>query len=175
MLRRSRQNSRRFWARAKTRHCRMASEDGAAGRMHAGPDRCHARRQEGTVRLSGRYRESAQNWKELLVDLKARGLAAAPSASWKALDEAFPTTHHQRCWVHKTVNVLEKCRSHCSPRLHADTAGSLSPSRARPKAVWADDPLPASFLSYSRQDRSTQPRGGCRWPSPAGRLRQRAR
>ena len=56
-------------------------------------------------------RESAQSWKELLVDLKARGLAVAPQAAigdgalgfWKALDEAFPTTRHQRCWVHKTA------------------------------------------------------------------------
>ena len=60
------------------------------------------------------YRESAQSWKELLVDLKARGLAGAPGLAvgdgalgfWKALDEAFPTARHQRCWVHKTVNVL---------------------------------------------------------------------
>ena len=62
------------------------------------------------------YRESAQSWKELLVDLKARGLALAPELAvgdgalgfWKALDEAFPTTRHQRCWLHKTVNVLDK-------------------------------------------------------------------
>src|SRR6202162_5102269 len=57
-------------------------------------------------------RESGQSWKELLVDLKARGLVVAPQAAigdgalgfWKALDEAFPTTRHQRCWLHKTLN-----------------------------------------------------------------------
>lgn len=61
-------------------------------------------------------RESAQSWKELLVDLKARGLSIAPEVAvgdgalgfWKALDEAFPSTRHQRCWVHKTLNVLDK-------------------------------------------------------------------
>ena len=61
-------------------------------------------------------RESAQSWRELLVDLKARGLAIAPELAigdgalgfWKALDEVFPTTRHQRCWVHKTANVLNK-------------------------------------------------------------------
>ena len=61
-------------------------------------------------------RESGQSWKELLVDLKARGLVVAPQAAigdgalgfWKALDEAFPTTRHQRCWLHKTLNVLDK-------------------------------------------------------------------
>ena len=59
-------------------------------------------------------RESGQSWKELLVDLKARGLSIAPEVAvgdgalgfWKALDEAFPTTRHQRCWLHKTLNVL---------------------------------------------------------------------
>src|SRR5208283_4493559 len=51
-------------------------------------------------------RESAQSWKELLVDLNARGWVVAPQVAigdgalgfWKALDEAFPTTRHQRCW-----------------------------------------------------------------------------
>ena len=59
-------------------------------------------------------RESAQSWRELLVDLKARGLAVAPELAvgdgalgfWKALEEVFPSTRHQRCWVHKVVNVL---------------------------------------------------------------------
>ena len=52
-------------------------------------------------------RESAQSWRELLVDLKARGLAAAPEIAvgdgamgfWRALDEVFPGTRHQRCRV----------------------------------------------------------------------------
>ena len=59
-------------------------------------------------------RESAQSWKELLVDLKARGLSIAPEIAvgdgalgfWKALEETFPSTRHQRCWQHKTLNVL---------------------------------------------------------------------
>jgi len=59
-------------------------------------------------------RESAQSWRELLVDLKARGLAVAPELAvgdgalgfWKALEEVFPSTRHQRCWVHKVINVL---------------------------------------------------------------------
>jgi len=61
-------------------------------------------------------RESTQSWRELLVDLKARGLAIAPELAtgdgalgfWKALDEVSPTTRHQRCTLHKTVNVLDK-------------------------------------------------------------------
>jgi transposase-like protein len=61
-------------------------------------------------------RESAQSWRELLVDVKRRGLKIAPDIAvgdgalgyWKALDEVVPGTRHQRCWVHKTANVLNK-------------------------------------------------------------------
>ncbi len=59
-------------------------------------------------------RESAQSWRELLVDIKNRGLSAAPEIAvgdgamgfWKSLGEIFPSTKHQRCWVHKVKNVL---------------------------------------------------------------------
>ena len=62
------------------------------------------------------YRESAQSWHELLVSLKGKGLAIAPELAtgdgalgfWKALDQIFPKTRHQRCTVHKTANVLNK-------------------------------------------------------------------
>ena len=62
------------------------------------------------------YRESAESWKELLLDLKQRGLTVDPKAAvgdgalgfWKALPQVFGTTREQRCWVHKTVNVLNK-------------------------------------------------------------------
>jgi transposase-like protein len=61
-------------------------------------------------------RESAQSWRELLVGLKARGLAIAPELAvgdgalgfWKALEEVFPATRHQRCWIHKAMNILNK-------------------------------------------------------------------
>jgi len=61
-------------------------------------------------------RESAQSWRDLLLDLKRRGLTAAPELAvadgalgfWKALGEVWPTTREQRCWVHKTANVLNK-------------------------------------------------------------------
>lgn len=61
-------------------------------------------------------RESTQSWRELLVEVKQRGVTIAPEIAvgdgalgfWKALDEIFPATRHQRCWVHKTANVLNK-------------------------------------------------------------------
>lgn len=73
-------------------------------------------------------RESAQSWRELLVDIKARGLAVPPQIAvgdgamglWKALDEVFPGTRHQRCWVHKTANVLNKFPKSMQPAVKAD-------------------------------------------------------
>ena len=89
-------------------------------------------------------RESGQSWKELLVDLKARSLAVAPQAAigdgalgfWKALDEAFPTTRHQRCWLHKTLNVLDKLPKSMQPNAHKDLREIwLSPNRAAAEAA----------------------------------------
>jgi putative transposase len=73
-------------------------------------------------------RESAQSWRELLVDLKARGLAIAPQIAvgdgalgfWKALEEVFPATRHQRCWQHKLVNILNKVPRSVQPNMKAD-------------------------------------------------------
>ena len=73
-------------------------------------------------------RESAQSWRELRVDLKARGLAIAPELAtgdgalgfWKALEEVSPTTRHQRCTVHKTANVLDKLPKSVQPAAKAD-------------------------------------------------------
>jgi putative transposase len=73
-------------------------------------------------------RESAQSWRELLVDLKARGLTIAPELAtgdgslgfWKALEEVSPTTRHQRCTVHKTANVLDKLPKSVQPAAKAD-------------------------------------------------------
>ncbi|TWA76454.1 transposase-like protein [Azospirillum brasilense] len=73
-------------------------------------------------------RESAQSWRELLVDIQARGLTTAPELAiadgalgfWKALEEVFPTTRHQRCWQHKTVNVLNKVAKSVQPAMKQD-------------------------------------------------------
>ncbi|MEM7315148.1 MAG: IS256 family transposase [Planctomycetota bacterium] len=70
------------------------------------------------------YRESKQSWRELLLDLKHRGLAAAPKLAvgdgalgfWAALREIFPETGEQRCWVHKTANVLNKMPKSVQPK-----------------------------------------------------------
>jgi transposase-like protein len=61
-------------------------------------------------------RESTQSWRELLLDLKRRGLSIGPELAvadgapgfWQALEEVWPQTRGQRCWVHKTANFLNK-------------------------------------------------------------------
>jgi len=73
-------------------------------------------------------RESAQSWHELLIDIKARGLAMAPEVAvgdgamgfWKAMDEVFPGTRHQRCWFHKISNVLNKFPKSVAPAVKSD-------------------------------------------------------
>lgn len=73
-------------------------------------------------------RESAQSWRELLIDIKARGLAMAPEIAtgdgamgfWKALDAVFPGTRHQRCWFHKISNVLNKFPKSMAPAVKSD-------------------------------------------------------
>lgn len=73
-------------------------------------------------------RESAQSWRELLVDLKARGLGVPPKLAvgdgalgfWKALEEVFPGTRHQRCWFHKMSNVLNHFPKSMQPAVAAD-------------------------------------------------------
>ena len=91
-------------------------------------------------------RESAQSWRELLVDLKARGLAVAPELAtgdgalgfWKALEEVSPTTRHQRCTVHKTANVLDKLPKFVQPAGKADLREIwAAPDRATAQAAIA--------------------------------------
>ena len=66
--------------------------------------------------LESGFRESELSWTELLIDLKRRGLKTAPELAvgdgalgfWKALTKVYHNTRRQRCWVHKTANVLNK-------------------------------------------------------------------
>jgi len=72
--------------------------------------------QKELIAIADGYRESTQSWRELLLNVKARGLKVEPKLAtgagalgfWSALKTVFPTTRQQRCWVHKTANVLNK-------------------------------------------------------------------
>ena len=69
------------------------------------------------------FRESEQSWKGLLLDVQARGLVAEPKLAigdgalgfWKALRQIYPNTREQRCWVHKTANVLDNLPKRLQP------------------------------------------------------------
>ncbi|MBI2767695.1 MAG: IS256 family transposase [Chloroflexi bacterium] len=74
------------------------------------------------------YRESEQSWHELLTDLKQQGLVIPPKLAvgdgalgfWAALRKVYPTTREQRCWMHKSGNVLDKLPKAVQPRAKDD-------------------------------------------------------
>lgn len=74
------------------------------------------------------YRESEQSWSELLLDLKHRGLTTPPKIAigdgalgfWAAVRKVFPETKEQRCWVHKTANILNKMPKSVQPKAKGD-------------------------------------------------------
>ena len=89
-------------------------------------------------------RESAQSWRELLIDIKQRGLEIAPELAigdgalgfWKAIEEVFPSTRHQRCRVHKTANVLNKIALSVQGNMKADLREIYgAPTRATAEAA----------------------------------------
>jgi transposase-like protein len=80
------------------------------------------------VAVEDGHRESEASWTELLTGLRERGLTTAPKLAigdgamgfWKALSKIYPTTGHQRCWVHKTANVLNKLPKSVQSKVKAD-------------------------------------------------------
>ena len=76
------------------------------------------------IAITDGYRESEQSWRELLLDVRARGLAIDPELAvgdgglgfWGAVRKVFPKTREQRCWVHKTMNVLNKLPKGVQPK-----------------------------------------------------------
>ena len=78
-------------------------------------------------------RESAHDWRELLLDLKRRGFDIAPELMiadgglgfWKAAGEVWPKAREQRCWVHKSANVLSKLPKSQQPKAKREPAGDL--------------------------------------------------
>lgn len=77
------------------------------------------------IAIEDGYRESEQSWSELLLRIKAQGLSQSPKLAigdgalgfWKAMNKVFPKTKHQRCWVHKTANVLNKLPKMVQPKV----------------------------------------------------------
>ena len=103
-------------------------------------------------------RESAQDWRELLLDLKRRGLAAPPKLAvadgalgfWKAVGEVWSTTREQRCWVHKSANVLNKLPKSQQPKAKR-TLQEIWMAETRSDAETAFDAFVESYaLKYEK-------------------------
>jgi len=75
------------------------------------------------VAVHAGHRESKLSWLEILRNLKLRGMKHAPALAigdgalgfWAAISEEYPATRHQRCWVHKTANILDKMSKSVQP------------------------------------------------------------
>jgi transposase-like protein len=80
------------------------------------------------VAVEDGFRESADSWEALLTHLRERGLITGPKLAvgdgamgfWAALSKIYPQTEHQRCWVHKMANVLNKLPKSVQPKVKAD-------------------------------------------------------
>ncbi|MGH3554126.1 MAG: IS256 family transposase [Rhodanobacteraceae bacterium] len=80
------------------------------------------------VAVEDGYRESEASWATLLTGLRERGLKLAPRLAtgdgalgfWAALTKIYPATRHQRCWVHKTANIMEKLPKSMQAKVRAD-------------------------------------------------------
>jgi transposase-like protein len=80
------------------------------------------------IAVADGFRESKQSWRELLVDLKSRGLTETPKVAvgdgalgfWAAIREVFGASCEQRCWFHKSGNVLNKMPKSIQPKAKAD-------------------------------------------------------
>jgi transposase-like protein len=105
-------------------------------------------------------RESEASWKALLLDLKSRGMIDAPQLAtgdgslgfWKALAQIFPSTKRQRCWVHKTMNVLDKL-----PKTQQPTAKGML------HQIWLSAKKEDAFKAFDRFIATY----GAKWPKAA--------
>ena len=110
--------------------------------MHLRADGGHRRGKKELIAVTDGYRESEQSWTAMLLDLKQRGLtisggdpklAIADGALgfWAAMRKLWPTTREQRCWVHKTVNVLDKLPQAAARRSQGQAPSDLDGSDER--------------------------------------------
>ncbi|QBR82941.1 IS256 family transposase [Legionella israelensis] len=104
------------------------------------------------VAVEDGYRESTDSWEELLTDLCQRGLKASPKLAvgdgamgfWKALAKVYSGCRQQRCWVHKTANVLDKLPKSMQPKVKS-ALHDIYLSETREAAYKAFDNTVAKF------------------------------
>lgn len=101
--------------------------------------------QKELVAIQDGFRENEQSWLDLLRNLKQRGLAIGPNLAvgdgalgfWKALGQVYPDTREQRCWVHKTVNVLNHLPKSLQPAAKTQLQQIwMAPGRAEAAKAW---------------------------------------
>jgi putative transposase len=105
--------------------------------------------------LADGFRESEQSWKEVLLGLKNRGLKMDPKLAigdgalgfWKALPQVFGTTREQRCWVHKTANVLNKLPQHLQAKAKSDL-----------HEIWMAETREQAYVAFATFVQSYQPK-----------------
>ncbi|MDQ6675092.1 MAG: IS256 family transposase [Chloroflexota bacterium] len=108
------------------------------------------------------YRESTNAWSEVLRSLKERGLVEAPLLAvgdgalglWAALDEIFPATRHQRCWNHRTLNVLDKLPKRFQPEVRK-TLHALAEAPTRQECERRRDALCARLRGLGQTPAAT--------------------
>lgn len=104
------------------------------------------------VTIGDGLRESKESWLDVLRDLVRRGLSAGPRLAvgdgalgfWAALDEVYPETQRQRCWVHKTGNVLNALPKTLQAKAKADLH-EIWMAPTRPQAIAAFDHFEKSY------------------------------
>ena len=107
------------------------------------------------VAIEDGYREGSEGWLTLLRDVRARGLEHAPKLAtadgalgfWQAVHQIYPETRHQRCWVHKTSNVLGKLPK----RIHARAKSELH-------EIWLSETREDAYEAFDRFVAEYQPR-----------------
>ena len=115
------------------------------------------------VAIGDGIRESKESWRDLLLDLKERGLKAGPLLAigdgamgfWAALNEVFPQTRHQRCWVHKMANVLNALPKSLQGKAKSDL-----------KEIWMAPTLEVAEQAFKR----FVSRYGTKYPQAAEKL-----
>ena len=114
--------------------------------------------QKELVAIADGFRENEQSWLAVLRDLKARGLAIGPQLAvgdgalgfWKALAQVYPDSREQRCWVHKTVNVLNHLPKSLQPTAKSQLQQIwMAPGRAEAAKAWGQ---------FDRQYRAKYPK-----------------
>jgi putative transposase len=114
--------------------------------------------QKELVAIADGFRENEPSWLDLLRDLKARGLAVGPNLAigdgalgfWKALAQVYPDSREQRCWVHKTVNVLNHLPQSLQPAAKSHLQQIwMAPGRAEAAKAWSQ---------FDRQYRAKYPK-----------------